>query len=299
MLISKDTLEKIKLIIERNYHSLLVNVVGNEVLSEEELDALRHLGFDVDNKDSLLSLLYYNNVLNDLTSTTGPISIPEMKEQQKGKPKGKTYAAAEEHMNENFAQLTEKIRGSVQAGIEGVIRDYNLSYRNKTLGSFDTAEEVENLVRISTVGGVKQSLKDYFGDGNRDWTRVAVTEVANAMGLGSVDRVVAANEGKDLDDVYTYRIAINDAAICTKCRQFYIDADQTPVVYRLSTLLANGTNYGKKMQDWKPVAGINHPNDRETGIMELRPGWRVVVDGKLDFIGVEAWKEYIKIKLRD
>lgn len=299
MMISKKALEKIRKIIDRNYKSLLVNVVGTRVFTEDELRRLKDLGLDTEDKDSLLSLVYYNNVLNDLISTSGPTSIDEMLAQQKGTPTGKAHKAAEEHINENFIQAVEKLKASSQAGIEGIIRDYNLTYRNNSLQNLDRPDEMDKLVMQSSVGGLKQTLRDYTQDANRDWQRVAVTETANAMGIGSVDRVVMQNKDKDLEEVYVYRIPVNDAALCKYCRRFYLDADGTPAVYRMSTLLNNGTNYGRKPVDWKPVAGATHPNDRESGVLELRPGWHVIPGGRLEFIGLDAWKDYIKKKLRD
>jgi hypothetical protein len=299
MMISKKALDKIRKIIDKNYKALLINVVGTRVFSDDELRRLKDLGLDVEDKDSLLSLVYYNNVLNDLISTTGPTSIDDMLAQQKGKPTGEGHEAAEEHINQNFVQAVEKLKTSTQASMEGIIRDYNLTYRNNALQNLERPEEMDKLVMQSSVGGLKQSLRDYSGDATRDWNRVAVTETANAMGIGSVDRVVMQNRDKDLEEVYVFRIPVNDAALCKFCRKFYLDADGSPAVYRMSTLLNNGTNYGRKPADWKPVAGATHPNDRESGVLELRPGWKVVAEGRLEFIGVPAWKEYIKKKLRD
>lgn len=299
MIISKIALEKIKKIIENRYHSLLVSLVGRTVLSEDELTALKRAGYSVDNHDSLLSLIYYNNILNDLTSTTGPITVDEMKAQQRVVPMGPNHVAAEEHLNENFAQAVEKIKASVQASIEGIIREYNFTFRNNILQNPERAEAIEGLIKQSTVAGLKNALRDYSGDAARDWTRVAITETANALGLGSIDRVVTANKDEDLSQVYVYRIPVNDAALCKHCRRFYLDGDGTPAIYRLSTLLGNGTNYGKKSSEWKAVAGATHPNDRESGVMELRPGWRVAPGGKLEFIGRDSWRDYVSKKLRD
>ncbi len=299
MIVSKRALEKIRKIIDKNYKSLMINVIGTKVFSDDELRRLRDMGLDTEDKDSLLSLVYYNNVLNDLISTTGPTSIDDMIAQQRSKPEGEAHVAAEEHINENFAQAVEKLKSSAQASIEGVIRDYNMAYRNNSLQNLDRPGEMDKLVMQSSVGGLKQSLRDYTHDANRDWSRVAVTETANAMGIGSVDRVVMQNKDKDLDEVYVYRIPVNDAALCKFCRKFYLDANLTPAVYRMSTLLNNGTNYGKKAMDWKPVAGATHPNDRESGVLELRQGWKVMPEGKLEFIGLDAWRDYIQKKLRD
>lgn len=298
MIISKKALQRIKDVIDNNYKSLLVTTLGTKTLSEAEIARLKDAGFNAEDKDSLLSLIYYNSVLNDLGTTMGPISIEEMQRQQKAKPKGTLFTTAEEHLNENLAQLIEQLKAKVQAGIEGTIRDYNLAYRNDALQNLTRPEEMDKLVMESTVGGLKRALRDYSGDVLKDWRRIAVTETANAIGLGSVDRVVTQNKDKDLEEIYVFRIPVNDAALCSFCRKFYLDADQSPAVYRLSTLLSNGTNYGKKKHDWKPVATVTHANDRETGIIELKPGWKVLPEGKMEFIGKDVWQEYIQKKLR-
>ena len=85
---------------------------------------------------------------------------------------------------------------------------------------------------------------------------------------------------------------------CNHCKRFYVDADGSPAVYRLSTILGNGSNYGKRQSDWLPVSGATHPNDRESGLLELRNGWKISASGALEFIGKTDFQEYIVKKLR-
>lgn len=299
MIVSKKTLEKIKKIIENNYRGLLISITGPSVLSEEELLVLKRAGYDVKDKDSLLSLIYYNNVINDLSSQMGPISILEMQKQQQAKPSDAMHRAVEEHLNENFAQVVEKLKSDVQAKTEGLIRDYNITHRNKVVQNKDRPKEIDKLVKQSSVGGLKEVLRDSLEGSEKDFERLAITETSNALGMGSVDRIVAQNKDKKHSEIYVYRIPVNDALLCKFCRKFYLDGDESPAVYRLSQILNNGSNYGKKSIDWKAVSGATHPNERCSGILELRPGWKVTPGGKVDFIGYEGWKEYISSKIRD
>jgi hypothetical protein len=280
-MISKTALDKIRKIIEKNYRSLLLSIIGSKA------------------KDSLLSKIYFHNILNDVNSTTAPTSIAEMTAQQKTVPKSGIHDVAIEHLNENFEQLVEKLKASTQAGMEGIIREYNMANRNDSLQNQDRSEAIGKLMMQSSVGGLKTQLRDYFQDGNRDWKRVAVTETANAIGMGAIDRVLTQNKEQDLSEIYVYRIPVVDDALCKFCRSFYLDPDGTPAVYRLSTLLSNGSNYGKKPHDWKPVAVATHPGDRETGIIQLNQGWKILAGGKLEFIGKEAWLSYIEKKVRN
>ncbi len=121
--------------------------------------------------------------------------------------------------------------------------------------------------------------------------------MSNAIGIGSVDRIAEQNEGKDFGDVFVYRIVVNDAALCKWCRRFYQDSDGSPRVYKLSTLLSNGSNYGKKTADWLPVVGATHPNERCSQVIELKRGWKVLPGGRQTYIGNEKWAEYIVNKV--
>lgn len=86
---------------------------------------------------------------------------------------------------------------------------------------------------------------------------------------------------------------------CKYCRNFYIDSDDSPKVYRMSRILNNGSNYGKKADEWKPTALATHPNCRDSQLIELRPGWKVLPGGKQTFIGLDAWQDYIRNKVTD
>lgn len=299
MIISKEALDKIKKIINKNYKSLLINVLGRKVFTEEELKELEKLGVGTSNETSLLSLIYYHNVLNPPDSKTAPTSISDMLRQQQVKPSEEAHKVAEDHLNESLTHWTERLSADAESGIEAIIRDNNIKYRNNALQNLDRSDSADRLVMESTIGGLKQVLRDYSGDADKDWERVAVTSTSEALSMGSADRIIMQNRDKDLNEVYVYKIVVKDAALCKYCRKFFLDNDNTPVVYKLTTLLNNGnTNYGRKAPEWLPVIGPIHPRCRESGILELRPGWAVKSDGALDFIGQDKWPEYIDKKVR-
>lgn len=299
MLISKETMERIKRILERKYSSFMLSVAGKKVFSQEELKNLEKLGVDTSKPSELLTLLYFNNLLNDFKGGDKPKNISQMKNQQTTTPDAPTAKAASEHLNENITHMIEKLKGDMQSRIEGIIREGNLKYRADVMQNPSREDHFENLMKQSSVGRIKQELRDLSGEAERNWERVAITETSNALGMGSADRIVNQNPDKAADEVYVYRISILDNVLCKYCRKFYVDNDSTPAVYRLSTILGNGTNYGKKAIDWKPVAGATHPNERCSGIIELRPGWKVVSGGKVEYIGMDDWDKYIRSKVRD
>lgn len=108
---------------------------------------------------------------------------------------------------------------------------------------------------------VIQQLRDKTQDLNRDWHRVAHSEMWNAKLQGEAEAIVN-NESplsKQGVDTLVYKKPAHNA--CSKCKQLYLTKDGvTPRVFKLSELLANGDNYGKRQSDWVPTLGILHPN---------------------------------------
>lgn len=108
---------------------------------------------------------------------------------------------------------------------------------------------------------VIEKLRDNSKDWERDWYRVAHTEMWDAQINGQVQAILDGESllsnkgGKTL----VYKRPAPNA--CRKCKELYLEKDGiTPKVFELSELLANGTNYDLKQAEWKPVAGITHPN---------------------------------------
>lgn len=296
MVTSSSTLKKIREIIEKHYTVMIVSALGSRVLSEDEINRLRAEGIDISNRESLLEYVYYHNFLNNPLTRESPTSVEDMRSQQSQpgvRPQGEAHDYSVTSLNEKAKQLIDKLAEETTARIEGIVRENNDAYKLDALRNLDRADIADRMVKESSLGRVKQLLRDTSGDANRDWQRVALTEMSNAIGAGSVDRIVTNNREKDLEDVYVYRVIVGDAITCKYCRRFYGDVGESPKVYKLSTLLGNGSNYGKPTDSWKPVIGATHPNTRTSQIIELRPGFRVMPGGSVTYIGLDKWRDYI------
>lgn len=300
MVTKQLTIEAIRRIVAKHYNRLIVSVLGRDKLAEEDLKILRDAGFDVSNNDSLLSLVYYHNFINHPIDAESPKNIQEMESQQgvRGlKPEGEANQYTVDSTNDKMKQYIEKMKLDIATRVEGLIRDNNDSYKMDSLRNMNRTDELDELVKESTIGKLRQKLRDTSHDANRDWTRIAVTEMSNAIGVASVDRIVTDNRNSELDEVYVYRVIVKDERTCKYCRRFYQDEDGSPKVYKLSTLLGNGSNYGKKRDDWTAVAGATHPNERCSQVLELKPGWKLGPDGDISYLGLEKWNDYIVNKV--
>lgn len=108
---------------------------------------------------------------------------------------------------------------------------------------------------------VIQQLREMSGDWERDWHRVAHTEMWNAKCTGEAQAMLDGESpltSKGADTRVFKRPAPN---ACPTCKRLYLEkGTNKPIVWKLSELMANGTNYGLKQKDWKPVVGTVHPN---------------------------------------
>lgn len=108
---------------------------------------------------------------------------------------------------------------------------------------------------------VIQQLREKTGDMERDWHRVAHTEMWDAKLQGEAEAIV--NNESPLSKKGAKTLVYKKPAInaCHKCKQLYLEKDGvTPRVFEISELIAFGNNYGKKQADWVPTLGTLHPN---------------------------------------
>ncbi len=296
MVTSQRTIDIIKKIVNKHYSRLVLSILGNSLLTPGQLQELKTAGYDTSNNDSMLAAIYYHNFINNPIDQNTPTSFGDMLNQQSVTgllPQGAANDFTVDHVNQITKQHIEKMKLDVATRIENIIRQNNNNYKFNALANLDRTEMADQLVKESSLGRVKQLLRDTSKDANRDWQRVALTEMSNSIGAGSVDRIVTDNRDKSPDDIYVYRIIVGDSLTCKWCRRFYGDVGNAPKLYKLSTILANGSNYGLKPDQFKPVAGATHPNTRTSQIVELKPGFQVQPGGTVTYTGLENWPDYI------
>lgn len=302
MVTSQKIIDIIKKIVGKHHNRLIIGMLGKGILNKPQLQELKDAGYNTSNTESLFSAIYYHNFINNPVDVHSPTSVGDMKNQQSVTgliPQGEANDYSVDSVNQNVKQLIDKMQTDVSARIEGIIRQNNDKFKFGALQNLERSDMADILVKESSLGKVKQLLRDSSKDANRDWQRVALTEMSNAIGIGSVDRIVTDNRDNDLDEVYVYRIIVGDSVTCKYCRRFYGDVGEAPKLYKLTTLLNNGSNYGLKTDSWKPVIGATHPNTRTSQIIELKPGFMIESGGSVTYIGLEKWKDYIADKLEE
>lgn len=116
------------------------------------------------------------------------------------------------------------------------------------------------------------------GDWARDFKRIAATEKQGAFQEGFTAGLIE-REG-DPETIFVSKIPNPDA--CKDCVRLHLTAGQgsNPKIFKLSTLMQNGTNVGKKRQDWSAVVGTIHPWC-SCDLIHVPAGWEYDDEGEL------------------
>lgn len=209
------------------------------------------------------------------------------------KEKAKTYRLstvernsleyAQQHAAQYVTALGNKITTQIQTKIAQAGQQVTAAIAEQDIIRDTVAQ---GILLQQTRGKVASELGHADGDWMRDWQRVAQTEIWNAKLQGEVITIlqgqsIYANTKKG--DTLVFRRPSPDA--CVHCKRLLLEADGvTPKVFKLSELMANGTNVGLKVADWKPVTGTIHPNCT-CPIAVLPDGFGFDANGELVFKG--------------
>lgn len=104
-------------------------------------------------------------------------------------------------------------------------------------------------------------LRKITRDSKQDWDMVVKTELMNSKNEGIAQAIIDGSSPYSNKGLETKVFKRPSPNACKHCRDLYLEKDdKTPKVFSLSELMANGTNYGKKVGEWQPVVGVTHPH---------------------------------------
>lgn len=284
MVLTPKQIQKIKEIINRNFNVFLLYILGAQALPDKDRRELEDLGyFDY--------MVQQKNMFHDAYFIGKDRNSPDLDY--------KTYKKWKEEILRQFVDPTD------QNILENITNSTNHYVNN-------LRQKFENLITTAIINANKEAVMDNMGspyvydysdqkevdikeladelreatkDMSRDWERVVTTELTSAHTQGSIQNILEDNKGKDTKDILVYAIGPLDSATCRFCKKFYHDEGSFKV-YRLSELLANGTNIGKKQMNWRPVAPPAHPNCRHR-LVELPQGFTLNKEGQVEFVSPE------------
>lgn len=251
MPLSKRQLEQISEIISRRFNTFAFETLGPRALTADELRTLQAAGIV---REGTTNVIMDAAVLGRITAVL-PLSERKRVTYQTvldAATKVETTAverAAIDYATDHAGEYIKGIR-------DMVVRDVSaITARGSEAALRAVQENVAGAIEArSTISELKTRLFDAIDNRNRDWQRVAHTEINTAVQQG-VYRAIreASDEGKNQ---LVFKRPNPDA--CVHCKRVYLKADGlTPKVFRLSDL--EDSNVGRRAAEWGPVIGSVHP----------------------------------------
>jgi hypothetical protein len=165
------------------------------------------------------------------------------------------------------ARLTSGLRDAMRAAVAANMGDSEAQQKLKELGTDAGLSDdfYDNAFR-GTTKRLRSDLGHLTQMWERDLERIARTETTEMWNHGQTDEWTrmaedaAKQSGAPPRAVYVYRVPTPTA--CSSCFRLYTTSTGPGGdirIFELSSLEANGTNYGAKRADWKPIIGATHP----------------------------------------
>lgn len=132
---------------------------------------------------------------------------------------------------------------------------------NRTAYEKVIRDEIETgKLKRKTSREIARELAKKTGDWSRNFDRIVQYISHQAFDEGRAAMI----EDKYGEDAKVYKNVYPGA--CTHCIKAYLTAGigSEPIIFKLSELKKNGTNIGRKVDEYKPVIGSTHPHCRCT-----------------------------------
>ncbi len=269
MLTSDQILNRINEIVDRAYLDFTYRVIGEDFLTDEQKTQVEALGLIVGQRP-LIEILYMaarqrshagykqSQTLTQLLDEIARTGVlPALTDEEK-------YTVT--HAKASVSQSIEEAKNAVKSQIKGLVLDANLNHKNEMAlnATFNiperqrlTEENTNQLLSNITMATVATMAIKTF---RREFT-TAMTEIVNSA---VADEVVRNSRSMGDEDQWVYKQIVDDDRTSAECRRLHTvnGSGANPRLYKLSELIANGTNVGKPRNQWLAVVGGTHPNCR-------------------------------------
>lgn len=250
---------------ERFINYLKYRAVGPHVLTKVQLKDLIRAGWIKD--------------LSPLAAVTSAYSLTHAKVADVMAPMTQREGALG-FLERMFSRYAEKAGSELKHDIAGILESNVMPFVDRREG-----EQIYGLLKDPKNWGkyVGSALHGRVDNWRHRWSTIVKTELARASNWGAVDAILHNNKEKDPKDILVFKAGPNDDRTCPHCRKFWFKEDgRTPKVYKLSELMANGSNIGRKAKDWLATVDPTHPHCRHL-MVELRPGYGFDDKGNLEY----------------
>lgn len=261
MILSTKQITELFDIIHKNQAIVIASNFGSDFLSQSDRYILKKYGVDVNS-------LYRNE--NDVVFTSFHFGLLSDALKQLRKVKTITYTDLKQYISQGkYIPLTqteiEQINSiktqnlsSIKSQQNNIFRDINNSISN---GNLQYQQKLirdiieQGTLRKLTIKQISHEIAHATGDWSRDFDKMVqyISQTAYQQGKA------AALKRQFGDNCYVYKNVQQGA--CKHCIRLYLTngIGSAPKVFKLSELIANSSNIGRKVNDWLPTVDCVHP----------------------------------------
>lgn len=254
MALTKKQIEKIKQIINKHMDIILSLTTGEG--KKPSSAVLKKLGLPPEFEDLITDSYKYGKLGVLKGKSLDKMSPKELENLIKKTNLSAAQKNAVELSKINAQQYIDSLNAKVTSSILSVAIKEQLNMYVTTKNVIPKAIE-DNTERYKVI----QQLREMSGDWERDWHRVAHTEMWDAKVRGEAQAIFDGESPLSAKKGETRVFKRPGPNACSMCKKLYLEPDGvTPRIFSLSELQSNGTNYGKKQRDWVATLGTLHPS---------------------------------------
>jgi len=261
MIFSEAQISQILRIIDFQHAYFIGSDIGLDVLSDDDLRVLKEYGVSPDQLKTdytpFEQSFYFGRLSAALKDQSSKVQYNDFLQYLR---RGQFIPLSQQEQNalnyvkrssySHIKNLGQKIR--VEADRIIIEEDVKKRHQYEKLiqGSMEEA-----IVKRGSVKDVILAIGNKTKDWGRDLGRIAETEMQNAFETGRAEEI----RKQYGDDALVYKDVFPGA--CRHCIKLYLTngIGSAPKIFKLSQLIANGTNIGVKTNDWKPTISALHP----------------------------------------
>jgi hypothetical protein len=256
---SPSDITEIAKVINKHYSMMICSSLGYEVLSDTDKLLLESYGVNIDELKQEFPPYMQMFLLGRLSSVLGEQKVKQlpMADFKKYLERGQFIPLSERERAEY--EVSREMTYNHLKGLANKVTDHTknllLEENKKQIISEVLTDAVQNRKSISSI---VSDLGHKTGEWDRDWKRIAVTEMQNIYNQGRANTIKSKYGEEALVWKQVFPLA------CRHCIKLYTTAGvgSEPIVFKLKDLIANGNNIGRITADWKPIVGATHPHCR-------------------------------------
>lgn len=278
-LLTKSQHKLVNDLVRMHHYALIVELLGEDAVDPGVVKSLKKAGlYRKPRPDALAKAFKF-----------GKAGIVEPKVLTMSSRQFETYAERVK-LDEDDQEALDIVRRSFGGYLEMLGDDYQKDVNRALLKADKSAQRAlsrrqkRNVIleveRRKALASVAKDLSAATEKQLSNAVRTVSTETNNAYQDGRAQEIIRKS---GTSDPFVFKRPRHDA--CDECRDAYLEDDKvTPVVFKLSELVGNGTNVGKSRGARLPVLESFHPHCAcET--QWLPPGFGFDANGRLDYVG--------------